>query len=160
MSYEEKGRIVHQQGKNGAAYVTVLDSNGNIIGQTDLTTITALLGNISGNPTSNTVLARLKDITDRLSAPKYTTVSITQVATNATGSTFNAFPSVSCEFMDIVNDTGTDLEYRRGGAGNTMVILAGQTRTIQGLSNANAISIRRKDVANTPVTVRAEAFKL
>lgn len=160
MSYEENGRIVHQKGQNGGAFVVVLDANGNVIGQTDLTTITNLLGNISGNPSSNTVLGRLKDITDRGSAPKFTTVTITQAATAADGSSFTAFPSVACEFIEIVNDTGTDIEYRRGATGNTMVIPTGQTRTIYGLSNANGIQVRRKDVANTQVTVRAEAFKL
>lgn len=165
MSYDQNGRQVPQKGANGGAFVIIVDMDGNPVSigggsGTDLTPIINLVGNVSGNPTLNTVLGRLKDITDRLSAPKYTTVTITQASTNADGTTFTAFPSVACEILEVVNDTGTDIEYRRGATGNTMIIPTGQTRQIVGLSNANGIQVRRKDVATTPVVVRAEALKL
>lgn len=166
MSYQdESGRLVHQKGAAGGAFVVIVDTDGNPVAigggsGTDLTPVLNLIGNISGNPTLNTVLGRLKDITDRLSAPKYTTVTITQASTNADGTTFTAFPSVACEILEVVNDTGTDLEYRRGATGNTMIITAGQTRRIVGITNANGIQVRRKDTATTPVVVRAEAMKI
>lgn len=163
MSYDQNGRQVPQKGANGGAFVIIVDMDGNPVSMgagTDLTPILNLMGAVSGNPATNTVLARLKDITDRLSAPKYTTVTITQASTNADGTTFTPFPSVACEILEVVNDTGTDIEYRRGSTGNTMIITAGQTRKIVGITNANGIQVRRKDVATTPVVVRAEALKL
>lgn len=41
-----------------------------------------------------------------------------------------------------------------------MIITAGQTRQIRGITNANAISFKRKDSSTTQVTVRAEALKI
>lgn len=190
MSYQDSsGRQVPQKGANGAAFVIVVDQDGNPVsggsggGSTDITPITDrqgevvaspgvytmlgrlkslvdLFGTISANPAANTVLGRLKDITAAISAPKFTTVTITQLTTAADGTSFVAFGSLACEFLDVFNDTGTDLEYRRGAAGNTMIIPAGAQRQIHGLTNANGIQFKRKDGAATQVVVRAEAYKI
>lgn len=214
MSYQEtNGRVVHQKGANGGAYVIMVDMDGNPVeagggggAATDLTPITDrqgevsatpaantilgrlkalvdltgeaiaapgvntvlgrlkglsdLFGTISTNPTANTVLGRLKDIHSAVSAPKFTTVTITNLTTAADGTTFTAFASLACEYLDVFNDTGTDLEYRRGTTGLTMIIPVGQQRKIYGLTNANGIQFKRKDSAVTQVIVRAEAYKI
>lgn len=191
MSYQEtNGRVVHQKGANGGAYVIVVDVDGNPVeagggggAATDITPITDrqgevvaspgiytmlgrlkgladLFGTISANPTANTVLGRLKDIHMAVSAPKFTTVTITNLTTAADGTTFTAFASLACEYLDVFNDTGTDLEYRRGTAGLTMIIPAGEQRKIYGLTNANGVQFKRKDSAVTQVIVRAEAYKI
>ena len=163
MSYKDsKGRVVEQAGVNGGAFVIMVDTNGNPVApaSTDLTPLTTRYGDVSTNPVANTVLGRLKDITNAIYAPKYTTVTITNVTTSTTGTAFTAFASLACEILEVVNDTGTDLEYRRGGTGLSMIIPTGQTRQILGITNANQISFKRKDSANTQVIVRAEAFKI
>jgi hypothetical protein len=163
MSYQDdRGRIQPQQGKNGGAYVIVVDESGTPVaaGSTDLSPLVTRYGDVSTNPAANTVLGRLKDITQAIYAPKYTTVTITNLTTDAVGINWTAFGSLACEILEVVNDTGTDLEYRRGGAGLTMIIPAGQTRQIRGITNANTISFKRKDSSNTQVTVRAEALKI
>lgn len=187
---DSSGRMKAQKGVNGGAFVIVVDMDGNPVsigggsgGSTDITPITDrqgevvaspgvytmlgrlktlvdLFGAISANPAANTVLGRLKDITSAISAPKFTTVSITNLTTAADGTSFVAFGSLACEFLDVFNDTGTDLEYRRGAAGNTMIIPAGAQRQIQGLTNANQVQFKRKDSAIAQVVVRAEAFKI
>lgn len=150
MSYKDSsGRVVEQAGAKGGAFVIMVDINGNPVA-----------GDVSTNPAANTVLGRLKDIANAIYAPKYTTVTITNLTTAAVGTNWTAFGSLACEILEVVNDTGTDLEYRRGGAGLTMIITAGQTREIRGIINANTISFKRKDSSNTQVTVRAEAFKI
>lgn len=47
-----------------------------------------------------------------------------------------------------------------GGACSSMVILAGQTYQISGITNANQLSFKRKDSSNTQVVIRAEGFKI
>ena len=163
MSYKDSaGLVVEQSGANGGAFVIMVDTNGNPVaaGSTDLTPLTTRYGDVSANPAANTVLGRLKDITNAIYAPKYSAVTITNVTTSSDDTVFTAFASLACEILEVVNDTGTDLEYRRGGAGLSMIIPAGQTRQILGITNANQISFKRKDRAITNVIVRAEAFKI
>lgn len=62
-------------------------------------------------------------------------------------------------FVIIVDENGVPVVFS-GGAGSTMVIPTGQTRKILGLTNANAISFKRKDGNVLQVTVRAEALKI
>lgn len=163
MSYQDdRGRMQPQKGENGGAFVIIVDETGTPVaaGGTDLSPLVSRTGDVSANPAANTMLGRLKDITQAIYAPKYSTVTITNLTTDAVGTNFVAFGSLACEILEVVNDTGTDLEYRRGGAGSTMIITTGQTRQIRGITNANAISFKRKDSSNTQVTVRAEAFKI
>lgn len=90
-----------------------------------------------------------------------TTVTIVSLQTNATGATFTAFASQACEQLDIVNTAvaAVDLEVRRGGSGNTIIVPAGSSRMFVGLSNASGLQVRRLDQSNTQVTFTAEAIK-
>lgn len=89
-----------------------------------------------------------------------TTVTIVSLQTNATGATYNAFSSQACEMLDIVNTqpAAVDLEVRRGGSGNTIVVPAGSSRMFVGLSNASGLQVRRLDQSNTQVTFTGEAI--
>jgi hypothetical protein len=86
------------------------------------------------------------------------TASIVTAQTDATGTNWVDFGSAACVALDIVNSTGTALEYRRGGAGSSIQIASGASRTVEGIANANEISVRRVDTSNTQVTVTAEAL--
>lgn len=87
-----------------------------------------------------------------------TSVSITSAQTAATGTNWTAFASAACTRLDLVNLTGTDIEYRRGGTGSTFILPDGSGRMIEGLTDADEIEVRRVDTSNTQVTVQAEAF--
>ena len=90
-----------------------------------------------------------------------TTVTIVSLQTNATGTTYNAFASQACEQLDIVNTapSAVDLEVRRGGSGNTIIVPGGSSRMFVGLSNASDLQVRRQDTSNTQITFTAEAIK-
>lgn len=92
--------------------------------------------------------------------PMATTVEITSVSTSAAGTAYVAFASKPCDALEIVNNSGVDVEYRRNGAGSTIVIKNQASRLITGISNANEISLRRVDLSATPVVVAAEAVTL
>lgn len=88
------------------------------------------------------------------------TVTIVSLTTDATGSTYTAFSSQACECLDIVNTqpAAVDLEVRRGGSGNTIIVPAGSSRMFVGLSNASGLQVRRLDQSNTQVTFTGEAI--
>jgi hypothetical protein len=85
-------------------------------------------------------------------------VTILNLTTNSTGTTWTAFTSQVCQSVDLTNDTGVTIEYRRNGAGSSMRIPSGSARLILGVSNANQIEVRRADTSNSQVVVQAEAF--
>ena len=66
--------------------------------------------------------------------------------------------SAACDALDLVNNTGVAVEYRRGGAGSTVTVPTGASRLIVGIANANEIAVRRVDLSNTQVVVQAEAL--
>jgi hypothetical protein len=92
--------------------------------------------------------------------PLMTTATIVSVTTAATGTNWTAFSSQACDALDIVNNSGTAVEYRRGGSGSSIPIPSGSARLVLGIENANEISVRRTDTSNTQVTLTAEAFSL
>lgn len=103
----------------------------------------------------------LLNLISAIKAPSYASVGIITATTSVvTGTTYVAFPNTPCAFLDIVNHTGFDIEYRRNGAGEFITIPTGSARYIEGITNANQISVRRKDSLTSAITVRAEAFVL
>jgi len=85
-------------------------------------------------------------------------VEIMTVQTNATGSNWVDFASNPCDALDIVNNTGAAIEYRRSGTGSSIQIPNGGSRLVAGVKNSNEISVRRVDLSNTQVTLTAEAI--
>lgn len=92
------------------------------------------------------------------SVPQVTSGTILALTTNASGTPYTAFASQACTALDIVNNTGVTIEYRRGATGSAMQIPTGAARMIIGITNASQIDVRRTDVSNTTVTIQAEAF--
>lgn len=92
------------------------------------------------------------------SLPRVATASIVSVQTNAAGSSFNSFATNACQCLEIVNNTGVVIEYRRGGSGSTIPILDKTSRLILGITNADQIGVRRVDQNGTQVTLTAELF--
>lgn len=81
------------------------------------------------------------------------------IITLETGAEFEPFQGESANgfiAMDIINDTGTDIEYRRGGSGNSITIPDGSTRLVLGVGDVSDIEV--KAVNGSAVTVTAEAF--
>lgn len=92
------------------------------------------------------------------SVPGAVSATILSLTTAAVGTNYTAFSSQTCNSLDIVNTSSVAIEYRRGGAGNTMTILSGSSRLVVGITNANEISVRRVDTSNTQLTIPAEAI--
>ena len=90
--------------------------------------------------------------------PAYTGSTNLSVTTSSAGSTGVAFSSAACSVIEIDNDTGVDLEYQRGGAGNWMPLPNASQRLIVGITNASQISLRRTDQATAQVTLVATAM--
>jgi hypothetical protein len=94
----------------------------------------------------------------RITVPSATSVTVLNLTTAATGTNWTAFSSQVCGALDIVNNTGVTIEYRRNATGVAMQIPNGAARMVIGITNANQIDVRRTDTANSQVTVQAEAI--
>lgn len=94
--------------------------------------------------------------------PLLASVTIVSKATSATGSSYVAFDSQACERLDVVNTASgaVDIECRRGATGATLTVPAGGGYSFDGITNASEIQIRRADISNTSVSVKAEAKKV
>ncbi len=81
--------------------------------------------------------------------------------TSATGANYVAFTDTpNINGIDVINTSGTALEYIRDGAGTSVYLPDNSSRWIGGITNANQISIRRVDVSGTQVTITAEAIRI
>lgn len=67
------------------------------------------------------------------------------VNTNVDGTGFVDLPSQACAQVTVVNDTDVTFEVRQGGAGAACPVLAQSSFTFFGVSNADQLSVRRKD---------------
>ena len=83
---------------------------------------------------------------------------IVSAQTASTGTNWTAFGSLECNWLDLVNNTGTAIEFRLDGAGSAIEIPDGAAYTIPVGTNANRVSVKRADDSNTQVTVAAMAF--
>ena len=101
---------------------------------------------------------RASPVPVRSSVPAATSAVILAVQTSVNGTDWTAFGNQACVALDIVNNTGTTIEYRRGAAGTAMQIPADSARMVIAITNANQIEVRRTDVGTTRVTLQAEAF--
>ena len=84
------------------------------------------------------------------------------VQTAATGASFVALASASCNVVRIVNawPGAVDIEVRRGGTGVTIPVPGGAERAFDGVTNASDLQVRRIDQSNTQVTIYCEAVVL
>lgn len=74
------------------------------------------------------------------------------VITSAAGSGWATLPDVVCDKVLLVNNTGADLEVRRGGAGVAAPVLDSSGLEFESLANANELQVRRVDQSTTQVT--------
>lgn len=77
------------------------------------------------------------------------------IDTSSDGVGFVALPAQVCAQVTIVNDTDVTLEVRQGGAGAACPVLAQSSFTFFGVSNADQLSVRRKDAGTEPLSVCA-----
>ena len=127
--------------------------------QTDLNALVTALGTL--NTTEANAATILAAIRDSVKVPQWSSVSIRSVATSASaGATPVFFATFACTALDIVNDTGVDIEYYRNATGLYLPILAGTSRLITGITNTSQVGVRRVDQVATTVTVKGEAFVL
>lgn len=111
-----------------------------------------------GTKTAATSLSTTPASDANVSRETYGAVTIFSISSPAVGTNWSTFAASVCSSLDIVNNTGVDIEYRRNGAGSSMVIRDGYSRLVQGITNTNNVQVRRVDQSNTVVTLTAEAF--
>lgn len=87
--------------------------------------------------------------------PAMRTGGNTSTNTNATGGNWAAFGDIPCTQLTFINDTLVDIEFRQDAAGVALPVFDGSVFTIYGITNANQITVRRKDQSNTQVLVKA-----
>ena len=87
---------------------------------------------------------------------RFTPVTIGTVTTSDTGANWVALADHAGRYVDFQNTSEHDLEYQRGGAGNSMRIPASSGRVIPVSANANELSVRRVDTDNAQITCSYE----
>lgn len=75
------------------------------------------------------------------------------VTTNADGVSYTAFVTQACDQLSVINGTGVALDIRQGGIAPSLILPIGGSYTFYGISDAAQLSVRRNDVAVTPVTL-------
>lgn len=75
--------------------------------------------------------------------------------TVAGGEDWTQLPDQELTQLTIFNDTGFTLEFRQDGGAGTPPIWSGQHEKISGISNANQISVRRKDKDSESIEIQA-----
>lgn len=87
-----------------------------------------------------------------------TSAKFIKLITNSTGTTWMSGADVSpATVVHVLNDTGTDLVFRRQGDTDATFVLPDTFAwSFRGLSNSNQLQFRRLDTTNTPVTAYAE----
>lgn len=122
---------------------------------TALATMSGKLPATLGAKTAGASLSVVPATDANVSREVYSAVTIVTATAGAAAATF---ASQACSSLDLVNTSTVDIEYQRGGTGTFMPVLAGTSRLIQGITNANQIGVRRRDLNATTVAVFAEAF--
>ena len=84
---------------------------------------------------------------------------ILTATTAATGTNWTAFGSQACSTLTILNNSGTTISARIGGAGQTIPIADGAIRTVSVAANASEVSVQRADTSNTQVSVKGVASR-
>lgn len=87
--------------------------------------------------------------------PGFATGGNISVSTAANGTDFVVFTARACAQLTVVNDSDVVFEVRQGGAGVACPVLSQSSFTFFGISNANQLSVRRKDTGTEPLTVYA-----
>lgn len=86
-----------------------------------------------------------------------TSAKILKLETSATGTQFVAFESWACSSLDLINYSGTDIEFKYFGQTETLKIPNNSGRLIDGINNANKVLVRCVNTSNTQVTVKGVA---
>ncbi|QFY77514.1 hypothetical protein DUD43_07345 [Alcaligenes faecalis] len=87
--------------------------------------------------------------------PGFATGGNISVSTAANGTDFVVFTARACAQLTVINDSDVVFEVRQGGAGVACPVLSQSSFTFFGISNANQLSVRRKDTGTDPLNVYA-----
>jgi hypothetical protein len=83
----------------------------------------------------------------------HTTIDEESFLTSATGATYVTLANIACAAIQIYNDSVADIEIRRGANTKTLKCFKNSYVVVDGITNANQLSVRRLDVSNTQLTV-------
>lgn len=85
--------------------------------------------------------------------PRTTSAGNLSAQTNAAGANWQAFGNQACHELIVVNNSGTAIEVRQGGAGVALPIPDKAAFPFSGLTNASNLEVRRVDQSNAQATV-------
>lgn len=88
-----------------------------------------------------------------VAVPKMNNGGNASAQSSATGANFVALAAQACSQITFLNNTGTAVEVRQGGAGVAIPVIDQTYFTLYGLTNANQLEIRRVDQDNAQVTI-------
>lgn len=81
---------------------------------------------------------------------------VTSVDTSASGGdNWVQLPNIACDWLQVTNDTGVDLEFRYLNTTEAFPIIAGSSQAVPGVNSAAQIEWRRKDMLTDQVKVKA-----
>ena len=84
----------------------------------------------------------------------YAGAGIGTVTTSATGATFVPIATSGvADRVDLMNNSGTALEVRLGGTGDTFQLADGVGYTLTGIKALSQVEVRRADSSGTQVTI-------
>lgn len=84
------------------------------------------------------------------------TTGNTSVQTSNTGTDWVALASGAATEVTLFNDTGIKLRVSRDAGATYIPLPDGASKTFDGISNANQLSVQRDDQSNSQVTIRGE----
>lgn len=128
--------------------VSYVDSAGNVQQAVGVVVMAGEGGSTTGGLTNAELRASPVPITS-----KFNSGGNLSVTTNTDGTSFVTFPAQACTQVTVINDTNFSLEVRQGGAGVAVPVLAQSSFSFFGATNANAYSVRRKDLDVEPANV-------
>lgn len=97
----------------------------------------------------------IKDlITELLRVSKGGTTSFNEKQTSNVGSNYVQLDALSCYKITFINNSNRVIEVIKNSLGVSALVLSGQYVTIEGITNANQLSIRRQDQNNQQLTIK------
>lgn len=148
----DKVALEYQRGGSGAVHLIEAGETKQILGITNASQIGVRRRDYAtANVTTQVTVVVAEPLTS------LSTYSVTNLAVvNPSGSTYTAFSSTVCTSLWLLNRSRVDINYKIGAAGAARELKRGRGVWIDGLTNANQVTVLAFD--NQGATVLAEAY--
>jgi len=148
----DKVALEYQRGGSGAVHLIEAGETKHILGITNANQIGVRRRDYAtANVTTQVTVVVAEPLTS-LAAYSVTNLAVV----NPSGSTYTAFASTACTSLWLLNRSRVDINYKIGAAGAARELKRGRGVWIDGLTNANQVTVLAFD--NQGATVLAEAY--